>query len=307
MPTFFGLASASTRGRPWSVPEATIAVPSTHSASAPSAPIASCGEPTGSVRPVRTLCVVHGVAGAGRSSTSTPERCVGARARRLGDDRRGRGGVGEREALERRRRRRQRRRERCREARRAPTRRCAATGAPGTDSSIQPSSTPPPARRRRDARRARGRRGRQRGAEGAADRPHRRAHAPVGDAPGGVGVAGRDRPRARRRSRPRRRVGSSGTSAPHTPAAERTAAYGRGTSPAAGPWPRKIRTALPSGSGARRSCWTSVTVGGQRRRRRRAPSRRRRRAPRSRSSSATARRRRRRARCRRRAARLRPP
>ena len=58
------------------MPEATITLPSTQSANAPSAPIASCGEPTGSVSPVRTFCVVHGVAAAGRSSTSVPERCA---------------------------------------------------------------------------------------------------------------------------------------------------------------------------------------------------------------------------------------
>ena len=58
------------------MPEATTTLPSTHRARAPSGPIASWGEPTGSVSPVRTFCSDHGVAVAGRSSTSVPERCA---------------------------------------------------------------------------------------------------------------------------------------------------------------------------------------------------------------------------------------
>ena len=179
----------ATRGRPWSVPEATIALPSTHSASAPSAPIASCGEPTGSVSPVRTLCVVQGVAGAGRSSTSTPERCAapvpvvsvtiaeaavesasarlssvvaaagsGVARRRREAGGRPLGGAQRRCARHDRRSSRAARRRR-----RAPPRRAACARSRAVVSAAL--NAPPSGQ-------------------------HRGAHAPVGDAPGGVGVAG---------------------------------------------------------------------------------------------------------------------
>ena len=92
----------------------------------------------------------------------------GARAGRLGDDRRGGRGVREREALERRRRARQRRRGGACRCPPASTRRCA--GPAGPDTSSQAEQHGAARRRRRDARRARGQRGRLRGAEHPAGR-----------------------------------------------------------------------------------------------------------------------------------------
>ena len=201
----------------------------------------------------------------GRSLEHVDARALGgARAGRLRDDRRGGGRVGEREALERRRGGRKRRSRSVRRSRPAPTPRCAAPVPPAW-----PRRSSRAARRRRPAqppttRRASRHRGRLRGAE--TRRPRAAARC-------GRGRRRRSRRRrrcrprrlrARCRSRPRRRPDRARRALPTRPRPSARRHRDAGRRPPPGPGRGTCRTALPSGSGERCSCWTSVTVGRQR-------------------------------------------